>query len=149
MDSVVWLKPLDDCPVVRMHFGQVPFGILFVVRKSIGDGELNRLRLLQRTPCIPDGELEGQMVERGTEIVNGIAQDKTDAAEEMAQVGHVIDVQDVLAAIRLELHPQSWAIGFDRKRVPNLAIQGIAVFLAALNLSPSTYKGRGHGESFL
>lgn len=59
VDSVVGLKPLDDCPMVGMNFPEIPFFGFLEGLKTISDWKLDLIRVLNISIRVPQGELEG------------------------------------------------------------------------------------------
>jgi hypothetical protein len=89
---------------------------------------------------LPKGELESQVVEGRTKILEAVTCDNANTREERDQIGHVVDIEDIVAGVGLAFGSDSWTVYFDRKRLLNVALQAISVFLGPLNLGPNAIK---------
>jgi hypothetical protein len=55
---------------------------------------------------------------------------------ELVEVGYSLDVNDVFQGISIELHSEGWKIYLECKRLGNITIKSMTMFLTALDLRP-------------
>jgi len=86
-------------------------------------------------------KLKCQMVEGTTEIVDNITNKEGNIVKKRHQVRDTVDVHNVLATLCVKLGSESWEIGFDRERLPDIPLKGISVLFSTINLSPTAVEG--------
>lgn len=159
VDSWVRLIPFDDCLIRWCKIGNIAAAVQPPVLPQISaseaseivrvgfDRELDTLPLLLRErTAMPERELEGEVVEARTQIVDRVAEDERAAGEEFIERRHLADVYDMLARLRLILYADGWSIAYDRERVRDMPFQIIAVFASPLYLCPTPTEVRDvHG----
>jgi hypothetical protein len=72
--------------------------------------------------------------------VYGIPQEDAGPLKEVAEIGHVADIQNISSRGCIESDSKPWPIPFDSKRIPNVAIKRVPVFLCSGNLCPTALK---------
>jgi len=136
VDSVVSLKPLDDCNVCRRDFLEPPLSGGSECFRGVADRKLNTIRFLHGTRGVEDRELVGQTVKSRHEIVNRVPQNDGASIEKPLKVGNVIDIENIIAGLRLELEPEAWSISFNRETLVDVLLQSVSVLFCPLYLEP-------------
>jgi hypothetical protein len=138
------LIPLDDCDVVQVNFREIRLDLVRLpalpLVRTVADGELNSAFVFHVSFGIPPRELECQMIQGGTQIVDDVSKYDTRSPQMTGPVGHETDVDDLLAELGVESHADSWAIALDRSKLADVGIEGILVFFRPLDFVPTTEK---------
>jgi hypothetical protein len=141
--SMIRLQPLDDCSVFRGYIPRVTVTLPEEFFLAIRDGKLHSPLLLRSkiTALVVESQLKCQMVEGAAEIVNNITNKESNIVKKRPQVRDAVDIHNILAALCIKLGSESWEIGFDRERLPDIPLKGISVLFSTIDLSPTAVEG--------
>lgn len=73
VESVVWLKPLDQCDVGGVNFFEAALDGFRPIFRVANDGELGRARLVDLSVGVVQGELEHEIVQHFAEVGQDVA----------------------------------------------------------------------------
>ncbi len=148
IDSMVTLKPLHDCNMVRGDFSE-PFSLSASERlNAVADRELDTFGLPNVPARVPEGKLVSEMVERRSQVVKRVSKNERAATKNAIEIGHMIDEEDTLPGIRIELDSETWSVAFDRERLPFILFQGVSVLFRLIYLEPAGAQRGWHDETF-
>jgi len=128
--SVVRLKQLNHCPMPRGHLPQAT-GLGKVSTLDSGDAfvsdrELDFLNVPRRlAPGVVESKLPNEVVEGRSQVVNDVPDHESCSAQK--QVGHLCDVEDVLACVRVDLGANSYQVSFSPHDRFDFALQGVVM----------------------
>lgn len=105
--SLVRLQPLDDClgawvnpPEHAVEF----FKVLVATRAEDGEAGVAFDALGNPSPLIGDSEFKGKVVERGSQIVDAVANDETKVGRRLVER---FEPRELVAVINIEIRPSS------------------------------------------
>jgi hypothetical protein len=128
--SVVRLKQLNHCPMPRGYLPQTTglgkVSTLDSGDRFISDRELDFLNVPRRlAPGVVESKLPNEVVEGRSQVVNDVPDREPCSAQK--QVGHLCDVEDVLACVRVDLGANSYQVSFSPDDRFDFALQGVVV----------------------
>lgn len=135
--SVVRLKQLNHCPMPRGYLPQAT-GLGKISALDSGDAfipnrELDFLNVPRRlAPGVVESKLPNEVVEGRSQVVNDVPDYEPRSAQK--RVGHLCDVEDVLACVRVDLGANSYQVSFSLDDRFDFALQGIVVLDCPVDL---------------
>jgi len=130
------LIPLDYCGIVRGEISNAR-SLTLPQALRIGDGKRQPPRILDLALLETQREVEDEVIERGTEIVDAVTKLEAGALYDAGKVGHVTDIDDVLARLFIILSSHPWEIVSFGERRSNLGFES-TVLSGPLDLGPHT-----------
>jgi hypothetical protein len=151
-EGMVRLTCLDECLIISAQLGYPRISVLGTLGgQSLGkrlngviDGKLDAFLVDDVAVGIFQRELKHQEIQTGSKVVDDIADDRATTDQELGQVRHLVDVDDVLAGLTVELYSETWAITLDRERLRGISVENISVSLSPLYLCPTAVEGCIH-----
>lgn len=141
--TMVGLKPLNECPMVRMNGPEVAVTLDLEFLEGIFDGEVDRSLLFrgQDPVLMEQRQLVDEIIKRRSQVMHDVPDANGDLFTETGKVGYVFDIEDVVAALRLELGAEMWLIRFNREKLVDIPLKAIAVVFGPVDLGPATIEG--------
>ena len=134
--SLIRLIPLEYCNVGRINLGQSIEPLIPEIGR-VSDRELDLSRALNVPVRVAERQVEHAVIESRAEVVDGIPESETRAFEQIANMGDVCHIEDVIAALWLVLGSHPWEVVQYIECRPQIVINRVAMFFG-----PSNYRCR-------
>lgn len=139
--ATVRLIPTDCCPLLRRNTGEPIIDPTLPGLEAFGHREIDVLRTFGTGNAPQFYEIPSQMIERGSEVLEGIPEGQTAI---VSNDGDGSDPNDGFCCVAadLDLSLDGDGVSLRIKRPLQSRIKGCEVFLRPIELGPTTLKGR-------
>jgi hypothetical protein len=135
------LVPLNDCNWIGGNRRQEIADLCCEVRRgNIKDGELNIWLSGNSESSTCANQLEGKVIEPGSEVVEDVAQD---ASQVRGHVWNVSDPHDVVAGLRIVFEDRYYRVGMEG--VLPVRMESFQMMLRPLQFGLHAIEGTSHG----